>query len=483
MKRIFYIILCTFLLTSCGNNFLNITPSTSAGADNLIKSVEDLKIATFGAYETLTASNYYQGYYPFIADLMGELLMEPTQGSRHLRFFYAYGFDKVNVGNETSFLRTVNKGLHNINIILEQASDLQDSDEKKALMSELRVIRALHHFDLVRMYGPLYSNLGKGAIKQDALGIVIAKEPIRDLRAPFYRDKVSDVYDFIKKEFEEAIPALPKNKRNGYINYWGAKALLARVYLYMDMNKEAFAAAKDVIDNSGASLYPINKYKDSWEREYGEEALFELAVSLTDNSGYNSLGWICSEKGYKTAVPTLDFVKIKDANPEDVRFSLWQYSAKDKCYYISGKYPGRDDNIKVNNPKVIRLSEIYLVAAEAALKDGDAVSAGKYLSDLREKRTTSQPRKYETAVTIDDILFERALELYGEGHRVWDMWRNQKDIVRYTSAEEKDEKKHTDDLSDGTIKYDFYKTIYPISEAELDLLPVEDRDKQQNPGY
>lgn len=481
MKKILLYIAGVIMLASCGNDFLNVSPSNSAGAGDMIKNISDLKIATRGAYETLTSSEYYQGEYTFVGDLMGELLMEPTWGSRHLKYYYAYGLSKVNA--EYGLFQVIYKGIHNINIILSQSKQLEDSEDKRVCIAELRVLRALMHLDVVKLYGPLYSNLGKGTIKQDALGVRIAQEPILDVRAPFYRDKVSAVYEFIQKELKEAGAVLPKERRNGYLNYWGARALLARVYLYMEMNGEAYNTAKEIIDHSGASLYTKDKYVDSWGREYAEESLFELATSFTDNSGYTSLGWICSEKGYKTVVPTADFIKLKDENPDDIRFALWQYSVKDKCYYISGKYPGRDDNIKVNNPKVIRLSEVYLIAAEAALKNNDTPGAGKYLSDLRENRTAKEPRKYETAVTLDDILFERALELYGEGHRAWDMWRNRKEVVRYRTPEEKDAKKHSDNLTDGVIRFDFYQTIYPISERELNLLPVADREKQQNPGY
>lgn len=479
-KKIIYI-LTILVISACGNDFLNVSPSTNANEETVIQSVSDLKIATQGAYETLTSSAYYQGEYTFIADLMGDHMMEPTWGSKHLSFYYEYGFSKVRA--ETDIFRNIYLGMQNINIILKKAESLKESSERLALTSELRVIRALLHFDLVRMYGPLYSNLGKGTIKADALGIRIAKEPIVNMRDYFYRDKVSAVYDFIQKELEESVPNLPKAKRKGYIDYWAGTAILAKVYLYMEKNDKALASATEVIEKSGLKLYDMDNYEKSWGEEFGSESILELATSLSDNSGYNSLGWMCSEKGYKTVVPTSDFLKLKEADSKDVRFSLLKYSKKDNCYYISGKYPGREGNVKINNPKVLRLSEIYLIAAESALKLNDVSKAGDYLSDLREKRTELEPRKYDKAVTINDVLYERAIELYGEGNRVWDMWRNQKSVVRYTSLVEKEAKGHSDLLTDGVIKFDFYQTIYPIAERELELLPVGDRGIQQNPGY
>ncbi len=481
MKKYIFIIIAALIVSSCGNDFLTVSPTTAAGNDNLINNVQDLQIATNGVYECLTKSVYYQGEFTYMSDLMGDYIMEPLWGSQHLKFYYAYGFSKVR--SETAFFRNTYLGLQDINLVLDKSSKLPDSPQKTALVSELRALRALLHFDLVRLYGPLYCNLGKGTIKSDALGIRIAKEPVKDMRAPFYRNKVSDVYDFIKTELEQSVPSLPKAKRNGNLDYWGGKALLAKVYLYMNLNQQALDAAEDVIRNSGLKLYQRADYVASWGKEFGTESVFELATSLTDNSGYTSLGWICSEKGYKTAVPTKDFLDLAAADPNDIRFSLLIYSTKDKCYYISGKYPGRDGDIKINNPKVMRLSEVYLIASEAALKAGNTGKAGSYLSDLREKRTTTTPRKYDSAVTIDDVLYERAVELYGEGNRAWDLWRNQKSVVRYTSLTEKEQKGHNDYLTDGVINFDFYQAIFPIPETELDLLPVADRAAQQNPGY
>lgn len=482
MKMKLYIaVLLSLLGCSCGNDFLDISPSNSAGDANLINSVSDLRIATEGVYEVLTSSSYYAGEYTFVADLMGDHMMEPSWGSQHLKYFYAYGLTKVSAG--TGFYRLIYLGLQDINLIIEKAEKLENTPEKEALIAELRTLRALLHFDLVRMYGPMYGNLGKGAIKSDALGIRVAGKAYKDVREVFYRGKVSDVYGFICTELEEAVPLLSVKKRNGYFDYWGGRALQAKVYLYMEKDGQALAAAEDVIKNSGCELYSRDEYVASWGKEYGSESLLELPTSLEDNAGYTSLGWICSEAGYKTVVPTRDFLDLVKADPEDVRFKLLRYSSKDKCYYISGKYPGREGNIKINNPKVLRLSEVYLIAAEAALKTNDMKKAGDYLGDLRKQRTTTDPDKYKAAVTLEDVLYERVVELYGEGSRAWDLWRNRKPVIRWRTPQEKDEKGHTDNLESGVIPFDFFQTIYPINERELELLPLKDRESQQNPGY
>lgn len=115
----------------------------------------------------------------------------------------------------------------------------------------------------------------------------------------------------------------------------------------------------------------------------------------------------------------------------------------------------------MNNPKVIRLSEVYLIAAEAALKtSGDAA---KYINDLRKERISGYSEV--ASVTLDDILKERRLELNGEGHMAWDMWRNRKSVTHATV---------------GEVNWDDYRTILPIPQAEIN---VTKGSVKQNAGY
>ena len=120
--------------------------------------------------------------------------------------------------------------------------------------------------------------------------------------------------------------------------------------------------------------------------------------------------------------------------------------------YYTQKYPGRDGQIYVNNPKVFRLSEIYLIAAEAALKTNNNPKAAKYIDDLRLHRIEGYAEGSTTDVTIDDILTERRLELNGEGHMAWDMWRNGKSINNPVAKE---------------VKPGAYNAVFPIPQANI----------------
>jgi hypothetical protein len=135
--------------------------------------------------------------------------------------------------------------------------------------------------------------------------------------------------------------------------------------------------------------------------------------------------------------------------------------------YYPQKYNGRDGQIYVNNPKIIRLSEVYLIAAEAALKTGNAGSAAGgaayYMNLLRKNRIENYVDV--ATVTLDDILMERRLELFTEGHTAWDYWRNGKSVNNKYA---------------GVIDANDNQTVLPIPQTEIE---VSAGKLVQNTGY
>jgi len=122
---------------------------------------------------------------------------------------------------------------------------------------------------------------------------------------------------------------------------------------------------------------------------------------------------------------------------------------------------------------------MYLVAAEAALSlpTPDKVKAASYLNQIR-KRAPGLPPADETTVTIDMIIDEKSKEFFAEGLRYFDMIRLNRTI------------EFNDEFispavvithRSKTVDRTFYKTILPISKAELDANPAI--ASQQNPGY
>lgn len=489
MKR-FQIIICAVLglfLTGCGNDFLDID-SKSAVIDGpeMIRNNAELQVAVNGAYVHL---EFYRNSTTLHGDVMGDDLQSYPWDYRVENY---YNMIK-RAPNSTSMgmWSTLYKGAFDINSKLDKIQYIQDKDEETDRMeAELRFIRVILHWEASLRFGPLPSNLGKGNIKQDALGVMITDQLPDDLFRAYRRDKVSDVFDFMINEMNAIVDKLTKRHTEAALNYWAGKLFLARLYLYAEQWDKAFECARDVIENGGYTLYTRDNYVDSWGQAYASESIFEMPTTDSDNASWDGLGYFVNPNGYYAVIATTDFVKLWDDG--DVRFQLlenawWDWFPIhdsgdynwDYCYFISGKYPGRDGNLKVCNPKVLRLSEAYLIAAEGALrgtKYGMAEGA-KYLTELRRNRTTTEPDKYDAGYTLDDVLYERRVELIGEGHRAFDLWRNQLPVVRYSG----ENNFHWCDYD--VMEFDDYHVLMPISIRELDLLSAEDKKTMQNPGY
>ena len=117
----------------------------------------------------------------------------------------------------------------------------------------------------------------------------------------------------------------------------------------------------------------------------------------------------------------------------------------------------------MNNPKIIRLSELYLIAAEAELKaNNNGAAAAEYINAIEENRVAD----YEdvASVTIDDILFEYKKEFFAENQIAFAYWRNNKSVTNQVNQE---------------ISGKDDKAIWPIPQREIDYDPT----LVQNPGY
>lgn len=484
MKKILYTLLIVSVLGlgACGDKFLNISPPTSLPDTEIISTLDDLNNFTNGCYNYLKLTSgaygyYYDATFMFSGDLMGDDFRAGNTG--WLSGYYSYNTTPYDVST------MIYSNLYNLAYasikVFESAKTLSESEKKEEYLAEIRVLRALMYFDMVRMYAPLPSNWGKGQIANDPLGIYIAKTIKNDISQPNYRNTAREVWEYIGTELEESVPLLNKTRQKGRLDWYAGRAFQARYYLYMENWPEALKAAKDVITSGKFSLYTRDNYKSVWQSAFSSESIFEVNVSETEPNQWVCLGTLVGGTRYQRIGTTTDFEELMEGNPDDIRFSLYEKSNQYNYYHARWKWEGRGGNELITNPKIFRLSEMYLIAAEAALKDNDPTSAGKYLSDLREKRTIVDPRKYEQSVTLDDILYERRLELACEGHRAWDLWRNCREVVRWRTPEEKLAKEHKDDL--GVIPFDHFRRIWPISYSEIQLFPPADRQSQQNPGY
>lgn len=191
------------------------------------------------------------------------------------------------------------QAIANVNKALSAIDNIQYSEEEVAEFNDykgqLYAWRAMLHFDLARMF----CNIPTATADVNAAnsGLVLSTE-VYETDYVGSRSTLKQTYDQILEDFKTALPLLTTEKNNGYINYWAALALRARVYLYNGQYDLALADAKEVLACPLYKLYTRDNYVESWSKTYTDESLFELNITTTYNAQRNSVGYYCDSEGY-----------------------------------------------------------------------------------------------------------------------------------------------------------------------------------------
>jgi starch-binding outer membrane protein, SusD/RagB family len=478
LKKISYSIILALAVVLAGcEDFLEQSPSGSLPSHEAITSVTDLHNAVNGVYTGMICFDlglgnntepysYYGGDFIAYADLKGGDLnytSSNNQISPMARF--EHSAESAFAEHFWQMPYTLTGRVNDIlSVIDEIEADQNETDRYNDLKGQLYALRALMHFDLARLFAKLPALADMNAADS---GIPLSNEKFQVDFEP-ERATLQETYNFIKNDLNIALDLLSKEQNTGRINYWAALGLLARVHLYLEENNEALAAAQEVISDSPYTLYTKEEYLTVWGSEGTSESMFEILTNSSYNSQRNSIGYYTHSDGYGEAAFSEQGYQLMTENPDDVRGRLieWEDDEADTEGYYTQKYPGRNGERYLNNPKVIRLSEVYLIAAEAKVKGGTASgnqNATDYINQLRQNRIEGYIPV--SAVTLDDVLTERRKELVAEGHRNWDAWRNGKPVFSPRLNRE--------------IDGNFDKAILPIPKRERDISPL----LVQNPGY
>jgi len=477
MKNIFNFLLITGLLmmTSC-EDFLVQTPSNELPPEEAIETVDDLQNAVNGVYARLNAYDYYSGNLFPLGDLRTDV-MTNIMDFNQISPMTTYQYDR-NSSYAEDFWRAPYVTIGRVNDVLSAVNNIvPETDETERyndLIGQLYAVRGLCHFDLARIFAQLPTALYNGVTMDSPDSGIPISDKVFPVDYKPVRNTLRETYDFILADFDRAIerldPAPSITTSYGYINILAARALKARVQLYLGNYDEAFSLAEDVINHAGPSGYrlaEVTEYYNMWSSVSQPEFLFEVATTLLYNAQRNSLGYYADPEGYGEFGLTVDFATWLLSLSTDIRSLMVSIKVNSQGAgrgYYCNKYPGREQSLYVNNPKVIRMAEVYLIAAEAAFHDGDQTNAIKYINSLRRKRLVVVNDL--TSVTIDNILDERKKELFAEGHRSWDVWRNKLSLVNPR-------------FPYGEIAYDNYRTLVAIPQRETDISP----NLRQNPGW
>lgn len=489
MKNIYKLLVAVILLytaTSCSGDWLDTSPSDGLPKEEAITNLNDASNALTGVYDRLQGNSTYSTYYGarmiYYGDVRGDDMQaagttKRTASSYQMTYTVNSGAPQI---WEVPYM-VIRRANSLIKAIDENSVKDATTEELDSIKGQALAIRALAHFDLARVYSKPYI-VGGGS----TLGIPIVLEPLSYDATPA-RNTLEEVYTQVISDLKESIQLMTPSKSTGYFNQWAAKALLARVYLYKGDNANAYSTATDIINNSSYRLWTNAEYPEVWSKAGTAEVLFEIVNASNDDwVDRESIGYLYAEDGYDDAIMTKKYVDMVESNyANDVRLTLMLKGLKttnpwgaNKVYI--NKYPGREGtaDIRINNISILRLSETYLIAAEAAAKLGDSANAAKYLNEIVKRGNPDATAVSPSQATVDRILEERRIEFVGEGHRFFDLLRNNKSIVRYeTDANQGWHLPLTQESRSFDV--DYFRAILPIPAAEVSANP----SIQQNPGY
>ncbi|MDR2125942.1 MAG: RagB/SusD family nutrient uptake outer membrane protein [Prevotellaceae bacterium] len=498
MKKIIsFSILCVFALTSC-SDFLDVKPSNQADSSVSILTADDALVMINGLMRRMTSYDYYGRNFILYGDAKGGDLALVSQG-RGLDALYTFNHSASSNSYSGYWSHIYNSILQANNLIIN-IDKLIDGGNTSAKLQQYKAealtARAIFYYDLVRLYGKPYD------MDKTSYGVPLPLEPLDASVLPV-RESVESVYTQILKDLTDAAQSQallqPSSSTRGYISYYANIAMQARVYLQMQNYTAALSAAEEIINSEKYTLYTNAEWVNSWKSQFGNESIFELYI-VPDESDLatGSLGFYLRRLGHGSNsamgwfVASDAFVARLGEDTDDVRLGIMdndELAGNSKypsgrlgsCYKYSGSTSLQGDGkatATAVNIKVIRLSEIYLIAAEAALlkSPSDKEKAAKYLQEIRKRAPNLTPAD-ENNITLDMIINEKSKELFAEGHRFFDMMRWNKEITFNDELLESSTITHREKTIDRT----FYKTILPISLGELNANPAI--REQQNPGY
>lgn len=473
-----YISMALLATTSCGNDWLDLEPSTSVETETSIRRLSDVEFTLNGLYSVMRDPYAYSGRLVYYGDVTGDD-MQAVSSTKRTGNYYGFKFTKDN-GPTThwSYLYTLIQGC---NLILNNLDAIPVDDGEASYRDDLKgqalAMRGLALFDLTRLFGYPYLK-DQGA----SLGVPIVKE-FSTIESRPTRNTVAECYAEVISDLKSSTQLLSGNFNKGKFNRWAAMTLLSRVYLYkgdyvnaLQMAEEAIAGA----EKKKFALWTNEEYPTAWGNDSSAskpgEVLLEVVNLTTESPGKESMGYLSSYNGYDDLCITASFYQLLKQDPKDVRLKLLSF---DKTYYayVNKYQPQAGENIADANIPLIRLSEAYLNAAEAAVQTGDNDKAVRYLNPIVQRANPANSVE-GTVLTLDDVLDQRRKELVCEGHRMYDLMRYGMSVKRINVTDKAISKtKH--DTSYMEYDWNFYKIILPIPKREIDANP----NIRQNPGY
>lgn len=426
---------------SCNKDYLETKPTGSVDAAAAYATTKNAQAAINGIYRSLVVRYLdSQGHFGhpammIILDAMGEdLVFGNTSNTWHFTEQRWIGH-RSETGTLAQFpYQLYYRVIGNANIAIANIDNSVGTQaEKNAIKGEALALRGWAYFNLVQLYGKRYDASAK---PNSQLGVPLVLTPTTE---GLPRATVEEVYTQINKDLTDAAALLAATRTyKSHINIDVVKAFLAKVALV----QQNWASAEKYASEARASykLMTETQYKDGfadisnpewmWGFDHNEDqteyfGAFHSYISCNFNSSNIRLT--------PKAINKLIYDKLPAT---DVRANMWVKTPTAtnsivptggvRVPYINQKFrlSGTPSTSTMGDIPYIRVAEMYLIEAEAKARQAKDTDAAKVLFDLISKRDAGYKQSTSTGTTlIDEILFHRRIELWGEGLRFTDLKR------------------------------------------------------------
>lgn len=470
-KYILGLVVASSLIGGC-SKFIEVEPTHELDGTQFFKNLDDVEYQLTGAYSRLRSTQWFgDDTNPFMSlpDMISDNLYETNFSLRGFTTHIRWSITQ----DDTRVAGVWGAGYNiilNANIVLSKVDEFASENQAKAnrLKAQALVLRAMTHFDLMRYFADDYER------NSTVLGVPYNKSTDKEVKPA--RETVKANYDNIYADLTEAISLFENVDKpiNGsqrtLIDGWVAKALMARISLYNENYEDAVDYATEVIDEF--PLATRAQYPGIWTDANSAEVIWSYVFVAGQGRIGGNIYWAPNDR--------LSFTVSKDLEAtydevNDIRYST--FFIPDYRPNVTGfkKFLAKESMLGnpdgVVNYKAFRVAEMYLIRAEALMKQASPNEAGALadLNALRVARIDGFTAGTETGTDLEEAIeLERRKELIAEGHRFFDLKRTSRIINRDNCT------------VSCTLDADSRAWTWPIPTAEILANP---NIGDQNPGY
>ncbi|MEZ0183061.1 RagB/SusD family nutrient uptake outer membrane protein [Flavobacterium oncorhynchi] len=476
LNKIALTILIAFSAASC-SDFLDVVPQDKILESQIYENEAGMQNVHNGLYLSLANNNLYGQQLTMDAvEILGQQYNMPSSHNKNKIASYAYTESSPKALFSSIWQEAFKTILYTNKFIesIEEHPGIVSQDKADLLKGEALGIRAMLHFDMLRLYGPIYK------VSPSVLAIpyydkaittnqplIPAQEVITKILADLdaalallHKDPVLTTGRFKATSDFDANPYYSMNRGNR-MNYLAVKCLKARVLLYSGDKAGASAVANEVINfTKSNTFFPWTPFLEATnaanpDRTFSSENFF----ALSDYTLYTKQRDLFDSnlKDSQIYAPVLSrLTAVFESNDNDYRsLPSWKVPVVGgKTQKTFFKYEDVDEKKSLFRLQIpmFKLSEMYLIAAETALVPADGIA---FLNTLRFNRGLTNLGAAVNVTT--EVTKEYKKEFIGEGQLFFYYKRQNSVTIPNGSAT-------SGNLTMGAAQY-----VVPLPDAEINF--------------